>query len=225
MSRCSHAKRNDYSRDDAVDARAHTATCTPGSRGGRFRLAFPFNGTPLPFGAGGILPIRDFTPLGDWGIRTHPARNTVPATTAVGAVRGLGYLTLTIFRRQHMTEKQDLLEAAQEYCDPKTGEVLERIPDELMKKLRAAMLARGIPGKPSQRTGSSATWFVFLNSEIRDRVLALRCRPKGAAKHGPVKGTRRKGTVGVAATKVGSKHSHGGSQGLGRFLNRRKTDQ
>ena len=78
-----------------------------------------------------------------------------------------------------MTEQQLLIEAAREYCDPKTGEVLERIPDDLMKQLRAAMLARGIPGKPSKRTGSSATWFVFLNSEIRDRVLALWRRPKG----------------------------------------------
>ena len=124
-----------------------------------------------------------------------------------------------------MTEHQDLLEAAREYCDPKTGEVLERIPDELMKQLRAAMLARGIPGKPSQRTGSSATWFVFLNGEIKDRVLAMWRRPKGAAKRGPVKDTRGKGTVGVAATEVGSTHIHGGSQGLGRFLNQKKTDQ
>ncbi|MBP90195.1 MAG: hypothetical protein CMJ64_26380 [Planctomycetaceae bacterium] len=40
-----------------------------------------------------------------------------------------------------------------------------------MKKLRAVKLARGIPGKPSRRTESHATWFVFLNNEIRDRVL------------------------------------------------------
>ena len=88
-----------------------------------------------------------------------------------------------------MTEQQDLLEAAREYCDPKTGEVLERIPDELMEQLRAAMLARGIPGKPSKRTGTSATWFVFLNSEIKDRVLALWRRPRGTAERGPVKDT------------------------------------
>ena len=124
-----------------------------------------------------------------------------------------------------MTEQQRLLEAAREYCDPETGEVLERIPDELMAQLRAAMLARGIPGKPSQRTGSSATWFVFLNSEIKDRVLAMWRRPKRAAKRGPAKDARAEGTVGVAATRAGSKHSHGGSQGLGRFLNRKKTDQ
>ena len=124
-----------------------------------------------------------------------------------------------------MTEQQGLLEAAREYCDPKTGEVLERIPDELMKQLRAAMLARGIPGKPSQRTGSNATWFVFLNSEIRDRVLALWRRPRGTAKRGPVKDARGEGTVGEAVTKVGSEQSRGGSQGLGRFLNRKKTDQ
>ena len=124
-----------------------------------------------------------------------------------------------------MTEQLDLLEAAREYCDPKTGEVLERIPDELMKQLRAAMLARGIPGRPSKRTGSSATWFVFLNSEIRDRVLAMWRRPKGAAKHGPVKDVRGRGTVGEAAPNVGTKDSHGGSQGLGRFLHRKKPNQ
>ena len=124
-----------------------------------------------------------------------------------------------------MTEQQPLLEAAQEYCNPKTGEVLERIPDELMTQLRAAMLARGIRGKPSQRTGTSATWFVFLNSEIKDRVLARRRRPRGDAKRGPVKNTLGKGTVEEAPPKVGSKRSSGGSQGLRRFLNRKKTDQ
>jgi hypothetical protein len=90
MSRYSHAKRDDCQRDDVVDARGHTATCTPGSRGGRFRLAFPFNGTPLPFGAGGILPIRDFTPLGDWGIRTHLVCIPVPAANAIGIGVRLG---------------------------------------------------------------------------------------------------------------------------------------
>ena len=124
-----------------------------------------------------------------------------------------------------MTEQERLLEAAREYCDPETGEVLERIPDELMAQLRAAMLARGIRGKPSQRTGSSATWFVFLNSEIKDRVLAMWRRPKRAAKRGPVKDARGKGTAGEEAPKVGSKDSHGASQGLGRFLNRKKPEQ
>jgi hypothetical protein len=87
------------------------------------------------------------------------------------------------------------------------------------------MLARGIPGRPSKRTGSSATWFVFLNSEIKDRVLALWRRPNGAAKRGPANDTRAKGTVDEAARNVGSKDSHGGSQALGRFLHRKKPDQ
>ncbi len=70
-----------------------------------------------------------------------------------------------------MSEHQQLLDEARRFCDPATGEVLERMPEELMKKLRSVNLARGIPGKPSRRTESHATWFVFLNSEIRDRVL------------------------------------------------------
>jgi hypothetical protein len=70
-----------------------------------------------------------------------------------------------------MTE-EELLDEARAFCDPETGEVIKRIPEELMQKLRAARLARGIPGRPSERTKSYATWFVFLNDEIRDRVLA-----------------------------------------------------
>ena len=106
-----------------------------------------------------------------------------------------------------MTEQQHLLDAAQEFCDPKTGEVLERIPDELMMKLRAAKLAKGIRGKPSPRIGSSATWFVFLNSEIRDRVLALCRRLRVAAKRGPAK--QGDGTVDVAAAKAGERRKTG----------------
>ena len=71
-----------------------------------------------------------------------------------------------------MSEHQLLLDEALQFCDPTTGEVVERIPEDLMQKLRAAKLARGIPGTPSQRTESFATWFVFLNAEIRERVLA-----------------------------------------------------
>jgi len=91
-----------------------------------------------------------------------------------------------------MSEHQELLDEAQRFCDPTTGEVVQRIPEELMKTLREAKLARGISGKPSQRTESDATWFVFLNSEIRDRVLAewrkanaARKRGRGKAKQGP----------------------------------------
>ena len=91
-----------------------------------------------------------------------------------------------------MSEHQELLDEARRFCDPITGEVVQRIPEELMKTLREAKLARGIPGKPSQRTESHATWFVFLNSEIRDRALAewrkasaARKRGSGKAKQGP----------------------------------------
>ena len=73
-----------------------------------------------------------------------------------------------------MDGHQHLLEEAREFCDPVTGEVINRIPDELMSRLRAAKLARGIHGVPSKHTVAGATWFVFLNAEIRDRVLAER---------------------------------------------------
>ena len=68
-------------------------------------------------------------------------------------------------------EHEELLNEARAFCDPTSGEVVERIPETLMEKLRAAQLARGIPGKRSEQTQSYATWFVFLNSEIRERVL------------------------------------------------------
>lgn len=87
---------------------------------------------------------------------------------------------------------QELLDEARRFCDPTTGEVVERIPEELMKRLREAKLARGIPGKPSHRTETHATWFVFLRSDIQDRVLAewrkaraARKRTRGKAKQGP----------------------------------------
>jgi len=91
-----------------------------------------------------------------------------------------------------MSEHQELLDEARRFCDPTTGEVVQRIPGKLMKTLREAKLARGISGRPSQRTESHATWFVFLNGEIRDRVLAewrkanaARKRGRGKAKQSP----------------------------------------
>ena len=71
-----------------------------------------------------------------------------------------------------MSEHEQLLDEARKFCDPTTGEVVERIPEELMRKLRGAKLTRGIYGKPSKRTQSNATWFVFLSSDIAERVLA-----------------------------------------------------
>jgi len=84
--------------------------------------------------------------------------------------------------------EEELLAEARAFCDPETGEVIERIPGELMEKLRATKLARGIPGRPSDRTQSYATWFVFLNDEIRDRVLAEWRKVSKARKCGRRKG-------------------------------------
>lgn len=61
-----------------------------------------------------------------------------------------------------------LLSQARSYCDPETGEVVKRIPDRLMRQLRDANLARGVPGRHSEATKSHATWFVFLNDNVRD---------------------------------------------------------
>jgi len=94
-----------------------------------------------------------------------------------------------------MSEKE-LLDEARRFCDPETGEIIERIPGELMEKLRAAKLARGVPGRPSEHTQSYATWFVFLNGEIRDRVLAEWRSVSATRKRG-----RRKGTATDTATR------------------------
>ena len=83
-------------------------------------------------------------------------------------------------RVQNVSEDEQLLDEARPFCDSASGEVVERIPEELMQRLRAAKLAKGIPGKASRRSNSQATWFVFLNSEIRDGVL-IECRKAIAA--------------------------------------------
>jgi hypothetical protein len=69
-----------------------------------------------------------------------------------------------------MNEHQDLLDEALSFCDPTTGEVVELIPEELMRRLRAAKLAVGIPREVS-RTTARAKWIVFLNTEIRDQAV------------------------------------------------------
>ena len=69
-----------------------------------------------------------------------------------------------------MNEHQHLLDEARRFCNPTTGEVVELIPEELMRLLRTAKLAVGIPGEVSQ-TATSAKWVVFLNDEIRDQAL------------------------------------------------------
>ena len=70
-----------------------------------------------------------------------------------------------------MSKHDLLLNEVRTFCDSQTGEVLKRIPEELMQKLRLAKLAKGIPHKASKRTDSYATWFVFFNSDIRDDVM------------------------------------------------------
>jgi hypothetical protein len=74
-----------------------------------------------------------------------------------------------------MPANEDLLAEARPYCDAETGEVLERIPDELMTRLRAAKLARGVPGLKNQKLQTHAGWYVFFSDQIRERV-TVACR-------------------------------------------------
>ena len=94
-----------------------------------------------------------------------------------------------------MNEHQHLLDEARRFCNPTTGEVVELIPEELMRLLRAAKLAVGIPGEAS-RTATSAKWIVLFNDDIRDQALmqwreAKRQRQRtkrrhvGATEHAP----------------------------------------
>jgi hypothetical protein len=70
-----------------------------------------------------------------------------------------------------MQAHEDLLNEAGPFCNPSTGEVVQRLPDELMRRLRDANLARGIPRQRSGNTQTYATWFVFFTDEIKERVM------------------------------------------------------
>ena len=117
-----------------------------------------------------------------------------------------------------MTKDDELLDEARQYCDANTGEVLRRIPEELMQKLRKAKLARGIPGKASKHTDSYATWYVFLNSDIRADVMNA-WRVACAAK-------KQKGRAAAEAAKAQSrstgKSGRSGNQGMKKLVERRK---
>lgn len=120
-----------------------------------------------------------------------------------------------------MKEHEQLLEEARTFCDPTTGEVLQRIPEGLMNKLRAAKLTRGVPGRPNERTETYATWCVFLNDEIRDQVMArwreanrLRRQRHAAA---------RKATPEVVTPGVGSQSRQSSNRGLHAFRLRKKS--
>ena len=116
-----------------------------------------------------------------------------------------------------MNEQQQLLDEARAFCEPTTGEVIKRMPEELMKKLRAARLARGVPGKRSQRTETFATWFVFLTSEIRDRVTAEWRKANTARRKKPLTCTEQK-----RSTNSSSSDTQAGNRGLKQFRQLRK---
>ena len=118
-----------------------------------------------------------------------------------------------------MTDHEQLLEQAWRFCDPNTGEVLARLPDELMSKLRAAGLARGVPGKRNEQTETYATWFVFLSDGIRDRVMAeWREANRQAKRH---RKTQKQAKPLAAAAAAEEKESK--TRGLGEFRQRRNS--
>ena len=119
-----------------------------------------------------------------------------------------------------MNEHEQLLDKARDYCDPTTGEVLQRVPVDLMHKLRAAKLARGVPGRRSDHTETHATWFVFLSDDIRDQILAEWREANRHRKQHRATATRSK-SKSVAADVGSTKDS--GKRGLQQFLNRRKS--
>jgi len=112
-----------------------------------------------------------------------------------------------------MDDHQHLLEEVREFCDPATGEVIKRIPDELMRRLRDANLARGVHGVPSKHTVAGATWFVFFNAEIRDRVLSERRvqaasrkkRPRSGQRSGPTRSLPETPAAGAIPSQRGLK--------------------
>jgi hypothetical protein len=116
--------------------------------------------------------------------------------------------TLPLDHNAAMNERQHLLDQARRYCDPETGEVVELIPEDLMRQLRVAKLA-GALQRGESRTGTSATWFVFLNDNIRDQVLAAHREAKRKRR------TRAKGASSGPTV----------ARGLGGFVRRRKSDE
>ena len=82
-----------------------------------------------------------------------------------------------------------------------------------MKKLRAAQLARGIPGRRNERTETYATWFVFLTDDIREQVLVKWREANRQRRHRNTAATKAEPQP-VAEVGVGSKLRESGKRGL-----------
>lgn len=120
-----------------------------------------------------------------------------------------------------MNEQQHLLDEALRFCDPSTGEVVELIPEELMKRLRAAKLAIGIPGVGS-RTQARAKWIVFLNADIRAQAVTQwreANRRRQRAKRQPADSPAQ-----VPSAEVEPREKSVGQRGLRGFLRPRKPE-
>ena len=120
-----------------------------------------------------------------------------------------------------MKEQEQLLDEARTFCDETTGEVLQRRPEELMSKLRAAQLAKGVPCRRNERTETYATWFVFLSEDIREQVLAKWREANRERRHRPAAA----GNVAPkpVAAGAGLKSSGLRKRGLGQFTQQRKS--
>lgn len=66
--------------------------------------------------------------------------------------------------------RKRLLEQVKPYCDEESGKVLQAVPEELMRQLRACHLAMGVELGSEGPTGHRATWFVFFSSQIQRKV-------------------------------------------------------
>jgi len=121
-----------------------------------------------------------------------------------------------------MKEHEQLLKEARDFCDPTTGEVLQRIPEELINQLRAAKLAKGIPGGRSERTETYATWFVFFSDDIREEVLAKWREANRQRRRRRSAGAKKTNPEPVAAG-VGSQARQSTNRGLHQFRQRKNS--
>ena len=74
-------------------------------------------------------------------------------------------------RKERRSEnRKQLLEQVKPYCDEESGKVLQAVPEELMRQLRACHLAMGVELGSDGPTGHRATWFVFFSPHIQRKV-------------------------------------------------------
>ena len=151
------------------------------------------------------------------------ARPTLRPSHAVSYCAAYG--SISVVRRpvgdKSMKEHEQLLDEARNFCNQTTGEVLERIPEEMMNRLRAAKLARGVPGRRNERTETYATWFVYLSDDIRDQVLGKWREANRLRRQRNAAATKAK--LEPVAADPPSESRESSNRGLQEFLQRKKS--